>query len=216
MAGYWESVTPFCSCSAIPLFLGFVEAEIPLGCNFSFLIAAPLSTKWLWLCLSDCWLEISPHLFYQGLLLQLLRDGIIGKLKLEKWIQDWVFQKPSWWCPNHKFKFGRPPQKRFFRQWKIFYPKIWIYWLRGLQSELLFMDMFPTTFLFRYWTNLLVKINRCHYQCWWVIPLYSCPGGAVPVAFSLIEKGVPLGTALAFYDVGNRHIATRMIIWRKY
>ena len=84
-------VTPFCSCSAIPLFLGFVEAGIPIGITFSFLIAAPMINEVAVIMLFSLfgW-QVGVIYILMGLLIAIISGWIIGKLKLEKWLQDWV------------------------------------------------------------------------------------------------------------------------------
>jgi len=198
LAGLLGIVTPFCSCSAIPLFLGFVETGIPLGVTFSFLIAAPLINEVAVISLIGLF-GWKTGLIYiiSGLVIAIISGWIIGRLKLEKWVQDWVL----------KTRFGNAPTlepkqnlenriKTGFDAVTDILSKIWIYLIVGIAAGALVHGYVPNDFF----SSVLNK------STWYTVPLavlvgtpfYSCTAGAVPVAFSLIEKGVPMGTALAF------------------
>jgi uncharacterized protein len=191
-------VTPFCSCSAIPLFLGFVETGIPIGVTFSFLIAAPMINEVAVIMLFSLfgW-KVGVIYMLTGLLIAIISGWIIGKLKLEKWLQDWVInlkfgaividhEKVTL---NNRLEAGRIAVKEIF-------VKIWPYVILGIGIGALVHGYVPEDYL----TSLIKK------STWYSvplavligIPLYSCSPGAVPIAYTLIEKGVPLGTALAF------------------
>ncbi len=191
-------VTPFCSCSAIPLFLGFVEAGIPIGITFSFLIAAPMINEVAVIMLFSLfgW-QVGVIYILMGLLIAISSGWIIGKLKLEKWLQDWV----------HNLKFGEisDNNKRLTIDDRIragrmavkeIIVKIWPYVILGIGIGALVHGYVPNDYL----ASLINK------STWYSIPLavligiplYACSPGAVPIAWALIEKGVPLGTALAF------------------
>ena len=191
-------VTPFCSCSAIPLFLGFVEAGIPIGITFSFLIAAPMINEVAVIMLFSLfgW-QVGVIYILMGLLIAISAGWIIGKLKLEKWLQDWV----------QNLKFGvisadnnrLTIDDRIKAGWiavKEILVKIWPYLILGIGIGSLVHGYVPNDYL----ASLINK------STWYSvpmavlvgIPLYSCSPGAVPIAYALIEKGVPLGTALAF------------------
>ena len=191
-------VTPFCSCSAIPLFLGFVEAGIPIGITFSFLIAAPMINEVAVIMLFSLfgW-EVGTIYILMGLLIAISAGWIIGKLKLEKWLQDWVkklnFDTVSTDNKrlniNERILAGRIAVKEIV-------VKIWPYVILGIGIGALVHGYVPNDYLASiinkstwYSVPLAVLIG---------IPLYSCSPGAVPIAYALIEKGVPLGTALAF------------------
>ena len=196
MAGLLGIVTPFCSCSAIPLFLGFVEAEIPLGVTFSFLIAAPLINEVAVIMLIGLF-GWKTGLIYilSGLVIAIVSGWIIGKLKLEKWIQDWVFKNRADDVQTINLNLEGRIRKGFLAVKNIL-SKIWIYLIAGIAIGAFIHGYVPNDFF----VSILNK------STWYTvplsvlvgIPLYSCTAGAVPVAFSLIEKGVPLGTALAF------------------
>jgi uncharacterized membrane protein YraQ (UPF0718 family) len=191
-------VTPFCSCSAVPLFLGFIEAGIPIGITFSFLIAAPLINEVAVIMLFSLfgW-KVGAIYMLMGLIIAITSGWIIGKLKLEKWLQDWVqnskFEMMA--TDNYQLTFSDRIQAGQTAVKEILL-KIWPYLLVGIGVGALVHGYVPNNYL----TQLINK------STWYSvplavligIPLYSCSPGAVPIAYALIEKGVPLGTALAF------------------
>ena len=191
-------VTPFCSCSAIPLFLGFVETGIPLGITFSFLIAAPMINEVAVIMLFSLfgW-EVGIIYILTGLMIAVLSGWIIGKLKLEKWLESWVLNLKSEpvFCDDqsliisNRLHSGTEAVKEIIT-------KIWPYVILGIGVGAIVHGYVPNEYLASlmnkstwYSVPLAVLIG---------VPLYSCSPGAVPIAYALIEKGVPLGTALAF------------------
>jgi|SRR5665648_21879 len=198
MAALLGIVTPFCSCSAIPLFLGFIETGIPLGITFSFLIAAPMINEVAVIMLFSLfgW-EVGMIYILLGLLIAIVSGWIIGRLKLEKWLQDWVqnlkFEVVS--NDNKPLTFDDRIQAGKLAVKEIFV-KIWPYVILGIAIGALVHGYVPND-------SLASLINK---STWYSVPLavlfgvplYACSPGAVPIAYALIEKGVPLGTALAF------------------
>lgn len=191
-------LTPFCSCSAIPLFLGFIEAGIPIGITFSFLIAAPMINEVAVIMLFTLfgW-KVGVIYVVMGLIIAIASGWIIGKLKLEKWLQDWVlklkFDKVN--SENIPLTFNDRIHSGLVAVREILV-KIWPYIIIGIGIGALVHGYVPNDYLASlinkstwYSVPLAVLIG---------IPLYSCSPGAVPIAYALIEKGVPLGTALAF------------------
>jgi len=198
LAGLLGIVTPFCSCSAIPLFLGFVEAGVPLGVTFSFLIAAPMINEVAVVLLLGLfgW-KVMLIYIVTGLFIAILSGWIIGKLKLEKYVADWVFQVKT----NQET--GEDGTLRFtarikyaFDSVKEIVGKIWIYIVIGIAVGAGAHGYVPGDFL----GSLLGKQN------WYGVPvailigvpMYSNAAGIIPIVSVLIEKGVSLGTALAF------------------
>ena len=191
-------VTPFCSCSAIPLFLGFVEAGIPLGVTFSFLIAAPMINEVAVVMLLGLfgW-QVMLIYIVTGLLVAILSGWIIGKLKLEKYVAEWVFQVKTDHA-NHEDAQVRVQERinYAFHSVKEIVGKIWIYIVVGIAVGAGAHGYVPEDFL----SALLGKEN------WYGVPvailigvpMYSNAAGIIPVVSVLIEKGVSLGTALAF------------------
>ena len=198
MAALLGIVTPFCSCSAIPLFLGFVEAGVPLGVTFSFLIAAPMINEVAVVMLLGLfgWRVMLIYIVI-GLFIAILSGWIIGKLKLEKYMADWVFQVKT----NHENGESETmlfPQRirNGFDSVKEIVGKIWIYIVIGIAVGAGAHGYVPEDFL----GSLLGKEN------WYGVPvailigvpMYSNAAGIIPIVSVLIEKGVSLGTALAF------------------
>lgn len=191
-------VTPFCSCSAIPLFLGFVEAGIPIGVTFSFLIAAPMINEVALVLLIGLfgW-KVAAIYVGTGLIIAILSGWIIGKLKLEKYVASWVFEVKA----NNQ-DFGE--EKKTFQMRiqagydavKEIVGKICIYVIIGIAVGAGAHGYVPEDFL----GSLLGKGS------WYAVPLailigvpmYSNAAGIIPIVSVLIEKGVSLGTALAF------------------
>ncbi len=191
-------VTPFCSCSAIPLFLGFVEAGVPLGVTFSFLIAAPMINEVAVVLLLGLfgW-KVMLIYIVTGLFIAILSGWIIGKLKLEKYVADWVFQVKTNQETGEDGKLLFTARIKYaFDSVKEIVGKIWIYIVIGIAVGAGAHGYVPGDFL----GSLLGKQN------WYGVPvailigvpMYSNAAGIIPIVSVLIEKGVSLGTALAF------------------
>ncbi|MCD6090933.1 MAG: permease [Bacteroidales bacterium] len=191
-------ITPFCSCSAIPLFLGFVESGVPLGVTFSFLIAAPMINEVALVLLVGLF-GWNVALIYvgTGLTIAILSGWIIGKFGLEKYVAEWVYQIKA----DHQDEIEEKPS--FYERIQSGYEavteivgKIWIYIVIGIAVGAGAHGYVPEDFL----SALLGKEN------WYGVPLailigipmYSNAAGIIPIVSVLIEKGVSLGTALAF------------------
>ena len=191
-------VTPFCSCSAIPLFLGFVEAGVPLGVTFSFLIAAPMINEVALVLLIGLfgW-KVAVIYVGTGLTIAILSGWLIGNLGLEKYVAEWVYRVKA----NHQneVESKRPFSERIkagYEAVKEIVGKIWIYIIIGIAVGAGAHGYVPEDFL----GSLFGKEN------WYGVPLailigvpmYSNAAGIIPIVSVLIEKGVSLGTALAF------------------
>ncbi len=191
-------VTPFCSCSAIPLFLGFVEAGVPLGVTFSFLIAAPMINEVALVMLVGLfgW-KVALIYIGTGLIIAITSGWIIGKLGLERYVADWAYKIKS----NHKYEIKN--EITFYDRIKSGYDavseivgKIWIYILIGIAVGAGAHGYVPEDFLGallgkEHWYGVPLAILLG-------IPMYSNAAGIIPIVSVLIEKGVSLGTALAF------------------
>jgi uncharacterized membrane protein YraQ (UPF0718 family) len=197
MAGALGIVTPFCSCSAVPLFLGFVEAGIPLGVTFSFLIAAPMINEVAIVLLIGLF-GWSTALIYisAGLVIAITSGFIIGKLKLERFVEDWVYQMHSGGDDfEEKLSFSDRIE-RGFSSVKEIVGKVWIYVALGIAVGAGIHGYVPENFM----ASLMGK------SAWWSVPLsimigvplYSNAAGIIPIVQALIAKGASLGTALAF------------------
>jgi uncharacterized membrane protein YraQ (UPF0718 family) len=191
-------VTPFCSCSAIPLFLGFVEAGVPLGVTFSFLIAAPMINEVALVLLVGLfgW-KVALVYIGTGLAIAIFAGWLIGVLRLEKYVAAWVYNVKT----NRQNEVEIKPlfSERIeagYTAVKEIVGKIWIYILIGIAVGAGAHGYVPEDFL----GTLLGKEN------WYGVPLaillgipmYSNAAGIIPIVSVLIEKGVSLGTALAF------------------
>jgi uncharacterized membrane protein YraQ (UPF0718 family) len=191
-------VTPFCSCSAIPLFLGFIESGVPLGVTFSFLIAAPMINEVAVILLFGLfgWKTALIYVI-TGLTIALFSGWLIGRLKLEKWVEDWVYkiQTGSDSLPEEKLSFSGRMQAGYDAVKEII-KKVWFYVALGIAVGAGVHGYVPETFMASvmgksawYSVPLSVLIG---------VPLYSNAAGIVPIVSVLIEKGASLGTSLAF------------------
>jgi uncharacterized membrane protein YraQ (UPF0718 family) len=198
MAAFLGVLTPFCSCSAIPLFLGFVEAGVPLGVTFSFLIAAPMVNEIALIMLVGLFGWKTAIIYsLTGLLIAIFAGWLIGVLKLEKYIQDWVFEVKTGQTDTDTTKI--PFSERIkvgVETVKEIVGKIWLYIVAGVAIGAAAHGYVPEDFM----ANLMGK------SVWYSVPLsiligvpmYSNAAGIIPIVSVLIEKGASLGTALAF------------------
>jgi uncharacterized membrane protein YraQ (UPF0718 family) len=198
MASVLGILTPFCSCSAIPLFLGFVEAGVPLGVTFSFLIAAPMINEVALVLLAGLfgW-KVALIYVGTGLGIAILSGWLIGVLRLEKYVADWVYQVKTNQTTDAESSQKLGDRIEYaFQTVKDIVGKIWIYIIIGIAVGAGAHGYIPADFL----SDLLGKDN------WYGvpiailmgIPLYSNAAGVIPIVSVLMEKGVSLGTALAF------------------
>ena len=191
-------ITPFCSCSAIPLFLGFVESGVPLGVTFSFLIAAPMINEVALVMLIGLfgW-RVATIYVATGLIIAISSGWLIGKLKLEKYVADWVYTIKANHTDEQEVKLTfHNRQKAGNQAVKEIVGKIGVYILFGIAIGAGIHGYVPQNFL----GSLLGRSN------WYGVPLaillgvpmYSNAAGIIPIVSVLLEKGVSLGTALAF------------------
>jgi uncharacterized membrane protein YraQ (UPF0718 family) len=189
-------VTPFCSCSAIPLFIGFVEAGLPLGVTFSFLISSPtvneVALVMLWGLFG--W-KIALLYTATGVMLAFFGGIIIGKLRLEHLVEDYIYQikmgeseaiVPTW---KERLGYARDYTKDILR-------RVWLFVLIGIGVGAWIHGYVPMDFVLKYAGpgNPFAVIVAVLIG----IPLYSNAAGAIPIVQALVEKGLPMGTALAF------------------
>ena len=191
-------VTPFCSCSAIPLFLGFVEAGIPLGVTFSFLIAAPMINEVaLVLLLGLFGWKVALIYVVTGLTVAILAGFILQKLNLTRYVADWVYKTEVRQIPIEETKPDfRQRVRAGMEVVKEIVGKIWIFILIGIGVGAAAHGFVPDEYLAgalgsQNWYSVPLAILVG-------IPLYSNAAGVIPIVSVLIEKGVTLGTALAF------------------
>jgi uncharacterized membrane protein YraQ (UPF0718 family) len=215
MASTLGIVTPFCSCSAIPLFLGFVESGVPLGVTFSFLISSPMINEVAVVLLYGMfgW-KVAAIYVGTGLVVAIVAGWLIGLLKLEKWVEPWVYE-------TQLGSIGEEVEKITFDSRislgydaiKDIVGKVWIYVALGIAVGAGAHGFVPEEFMAAvmgksawYSVPLSVLIG---------IPLYSNAAGIVPIVSVLIEKGASLGTSLAFMMSVIGLSLPEMIILRK-
>ena len=189
-------VTPFCSCSACPLFIGFVEAGIPLGVTFSFLIASPMVNEVaLILLLGLFGWKIAAIYLVTGLFVAIAAGMVIGRLNMERYVADYVWEIrmgeaeiPEMTWPE-RISYARGYVREILG-------KIWLYVLAGVAAGALVHGYVPQDFLLKYAgpsnpvaVPVAVMLG---------VPLYSNAAGVIPIVQALMAKGLPLGTTLAF------------------
>jgi hypothetical protein len=190
-------ITPFCSCSAIPLFLGFVQAGVPLGVTFSFLVASPMINEVaLVLLLGLFGWKIAVIYIASGLVIAILSGMLIGKMKVENLVEPFVYQKNI----NGDIDLPKMTGKERITYAKDYtldiLKKVWLYVVIGIGVGAWIHGYIPADFLAQYagadkWyaVPLAVLVG---------IPLYSNAAGIIPLVSALTEKGVAMGTTLAF------------------
>ncbi|MCO5382251.1 MAG: permease [Methanosarcina barkeri] len=215
LASLIGTITPFCSCSSVPIFIGFVEAGVPLGVTFSFLITSPLVNE---AAVAALWATIGlkATLIYviSGTLLGVFGGYFIGLLKMEKYVADFVY----------RIKVGdqakKPEDLNIKERATISYEsvkdivgKVWIYVIIGVALGGIFHGYAPEGILAKYAGKdnpfavpIAVLIG---------VPLYSNVMAMIPVIESLIGKGLPIGTALAFLMAVNAISLPEIIILKK-
>jgi uncharacterized membrane protein YraQ (UPF0718 family) len=215
MASALGIVTPFCSCSAFPLFLGFVESGIPLGVTFSFLISSPMINEVAVVLLYGMfgWKVVVIYVG-TGLAIAIIAGWVIGLLKLEKWVEPWVYEthlgnnaeEEEETTFGYRIRLGYDAMKDIVG-------KVWIYVALGIAVGAGAHGYVPEDFMAAvmgksawYSVPLSVLIG---------IPLYSNAAGIVPIVSVLLEKGASLGTALAFMMAVIGLSLPEMIILRK-
>src|SRR6266496_3547885 len=214
LAALLGTVTPFCSCSAVPLFIGFVTAGIPLGVTFSFLISAPMVNEVALVLLFGLfgW-RVAALYLGTGLAIAIVAGWVIGRLKLERHVEPWVWQIPSgsatpaaqktW---TDRLTDGRAAVSEIVG-------KVWLYVILGIAVGQPIHGYVPTNFMASF-------MGR---DAWWAVPLavllgvpmYSNAAGIIPVVQALLGKGAALGTVLAFMMSVIALSLPEMIILRK-
>jgi len=189
-------VTPFCSCSAVPLFIGFVESGVPLGVTFSFLVSSPMVNEVALILLWGLfgW-KIALLYIGTGLAVAITSGIVIGKLKMERFVQDYVYTMNVGAGADHKLAWGeRLIYARDYTGGLL--KKIWPYVLVGIAIGGFIHGYAPEGFLLKYagpgnplGVPLAVLIG---------VPLYSNAAGVIPIVQALMEKGMAIGTVLAF------------------
>ncbi len=192
-------VTPFCSCSAVPAFIGFVAAGVPIGVTLSFLIASPLVNEIAVGMLATLfgW-RIAALYITAGLLIAIAAGWVLGRLKVERWVEPFVFQttlggqaldSTAGLSLEQRLRIGGEEVARILR-------RIWPYLLIGIGLGAVIHGWAPTDLFTRYAGpgnafGVLVAVAIG-------VPLYSNAAGIMPLVQALHDKGLPMGTLLAF------------------
>jgi uncharacterized membrane protein YraQ (UPF0718 family) len=189
-------VTPFCSCSAVPLFIGFVESGVPLGVTFSFLISSPMINEVALIMLWGLfgW-RIALIYISTGLLVAIVAGIIIGKLKMEKYVQDYVWEIQ---VGNNEITIMKFSEKLdYAREYTLgLLKKIWPYVIVGVGLGAFIHGYVPADFLAR-WAGR-DNVFAVPVAVALGVPLYSNAAGVIPIVHALMEKGMATGTVLAF------------------
>jgi uncharacterized protein len=208
-------VTPFCSCSAVPLFLGFVTAGVPLGVTFSFLIAAPMVNEVAVILLIGLvgW-KIALLYASTGLLVAIAAGWTIGRLRLEGYLEDWVRQLPEAAADTPEAHPTFADRVRFGREAvRDIVGRVWIYVVAGIGVGAGIHGYVPEELMARLmgegvWWSVPVAVLAG-------IPMYANAAGIVPVVEALLGKGAALGTVLAFMMSVIALSLPEMVILRK-
>jgi uncharacterized membrane protein YraQ (UPF0718 family) len=209
-------VTPFCSCSAVPLFIGFLSAGVPLGVTFSFLIAAPMVNEVaLALLLGLFGWRVAALYLGLGLLVAIVAGLVIGKLGMERHLEDWVrsIHTGQVMAPNGVDYVWRERFEAGLRHAREIVGKVWPYVLVGIGLGALIHGYVPGDFMASF-------MGR---DAWWAVPvavvmgvpMYTNAAGMIPVVEALIGKGAALGTTLAFMMSVIALSAPEIMILRK-
>ena len=213
LAALFGIATPFCSCSAVPLFIGFVTAGVPLGVTFSFLISAPMINEVALVLLFGLfgW-KVAALYLGTGLLIAIVSGWIIGRLKMERHVEPWVWEIQSGSASDvsktwtDRLTDGRAAVREIVG-------KVWIYVVIGIAVGAGIHGYVPTNFMASF-------MGR---DAWWAVPLavllgvpmYSNAAGIIPIVQALLGKGAALGTVLAFMMSVIALSLPEMIILRK-
>ncbi len=190
--------TPFCTCSAIPLFIGFMEAGVPLGVTFAFLISAPMVNEVALVLLFGLfgW-QVALIYLTMGLVIAMATGWIIGRLNLERQVEDWVYEIRMGKTPAALQNLSWPTRIDYgLEQVKSIVGKVWPYVVAGIAVGAGIHGYVPEGVM----AGIMGK------QAWWSVPLavligvpiYSNAAGIIPVVQALLGKGAALGTVLAF------------------
>jgi len=216
MAASLGIVTPFCSCSAVPLFIGFVQAGVPLGITFSFLIAAPMVNEVaLTLLFALVGWKVALLYLVLGLSIAIVAGWVIGRMNMEKYLEDWV-QDMAKVDPDFKPEklSGADRLQAGFQSVHDIVGKVWLYVVAGVAIGAGIHGYVPQDFM----AGLMGKDSS-----WWSvpaaifigIPMYSNAAGIIPIVEALLAKGAALGTVLAFMMSVIALSFPEMVILRK-
>ena len=213
MASLLGIVTPFCSCSSIPLFIGFVEAGIPIGVTFSFLITSPIVNEAAFaILLGTFGWKIAFFYVFSGVVVGVSGGILIRILKMEKEVEAYVYEIKTGKATIEKLSQKERVDFAFSHVLEIV-KKIWIFLLIGIGIGALIHGWAPAELLSKYAgpDNPIAVIVAVVFG----IPLYSNALGTIPIAEALINKGVGIGTALSFMMAVTALSLPEMVLLRK-
>jgi len=190
-------VTPFCSCSAVPLFIGFVTTGVPLGVTFSFLVSAPMVNEVALVLLFGLfgW-KVAGLYLITGLVIAIVSGWVIGRLRMEKQVENWVYQTKTGEAePEEELDWPARIHSGLDAV-KDIVGRVWLYVLIGIGVGAGIHGYVPENFM----ASIMGK------SAWWSVPLavllgvpmYSNAAGIIPIVQALLGKGAALGTVLAF------------------
>jgi uncharacterized membrane protein YraQ (UPF0718 family) len=197
LAALLGTVTPFCSCSAVPLFIGFVTTGVPLGVTFSFLVSAPMVNEVALVLLFGLfgW-KVAGLYLITGLVIAIVSGWVIGRLRMEKHVENWVYQTKTGEA-GPEAELDWPARIRSgLDAVKDIVGRVWLYVLIGIGVGAGIHGYVPENFM----ASIMGK------SAWWSVPLavllgvpmYSNAAGIIPIVQALLGKGAALGTVLAF------------------
>ena len=215
VAAVLGTVTPFCSCSSVPVFIGFVGSKIPIGITMTFLIASPLVSEVAFFMLFALfgW-QIALIYGFAGIAISILAGLVLGAIKAERWVEPFVFRNE---ISNSGFG---PPQYSLkdridigIEEARSIYRKLLPYLVAGVSIGALIHGWIPTTFFTQYLgaENPFAVIIAVLVG----MPIYSNATGVLPIFQALLDKGVPVGTLLAFMMAVIALSLPEMVMLRK-
>jgi uncharacterized membrane protein YraQ (UPF0718 family) len=207
-------VTPFCSCSAVPLFIGFLEAGVPLGVTFAFLIASPMVNE---VAIVLLWGLVGPQLtlayMAAGLTVAIVAGLLIGRLGLERYVEDYVWKVRAGAVTIDEHTTLEDRVREAWRSTGDIVGRVWPYVIVGIGIGAFIHGFVPTELVVQIGgpgnplaVPALVALG---------IPLYSNAAGTIPVIEALLGKGLPVGSALAFMMAITALSLPEMVILRK-
>lgn len=207
------TITPFCSCSSIPLFIGFTSAGLPIGVTFSFLISSPLVDLASVILLASIfnW-KIAIAYVLVGLILAVIGGSLISKLKLDKYVEPFVFNNKITDLPQEELSIN---ERISFSKNQVIdiIKRVWLYILIGVGIGAAIHNWIPESMISavlgqdKWYSVLLATIVG--------IPMYADIFGTLPIAEALVLKGVGIGTALAFMMAVTALSLPSMILLKK-
>lgn len=201
-ASLFGAITPFCSCSSIPLFIGFVKGGIPLGVTFAFLITSPLVNEVaVAMFLGSFGMRATAIYVVSGILLGMIGGFVLGRFKLERYLSPWVRQLQA--QSDTKSEVWTEERTPFVRRLPVIVRDAWgivrgvlVYVLIGIGAGAAMHGYVPEGFFEQYMSKDNWFAVPLAVVC--AVPMYANAAGIVPVVQVFVTKGIPLGTAIAF------------------